>query len=78
MRVVRINGVDVHLLTAHPTPTVFDGADDRDGKRNCDEIRFWRACINGAGYIDDDAGTSGGLTANARFVMSAVLVPLEL
>jgi hypothetical protein len=38
---VRINGQDVHFLTAHPTPPTFDGAEDRNGKRNHDEIRFW-------------------------------------
>lgn len=67
---VRINGTQVHFLTAHPTPPVFDGAEDRNGKRNFDEIRFWKDYVNGAGYIYDDAGTIGGLAANAKFVIA--------
>ena len=31
----------VHFLVSHPTPPVFDGAEDRNGRRNLDEIRFW-------------------------------------
>ena len=31
----------VHFLVSHPTPPVFDGPEDRNGKRNFDEIRFW-------------------------------------
>jgi hypothetical protein len=45
---VRINGQDVHFLTAHPTPPTFDGAEDRNGKRNHDEIRFWADYVKGA------------------------------
>ncbi|WP_291990637.1 endonuclease/exonuclease/phosphatase family protein [Luteitalea sp.] len=67
---LKINGVEVHFLTAHPTPPVFDGSEDRNGKRNHDEIRFWKDYVNGAGYIYDDAGTFGGLAAGARFVIA--------
>lgn len=67
---VRINGQDVHFLTAHPTPPVFDGAEDRNGKRNHDEIRFWADYVKGAGYIYDDQGGAGGLTAGAKFVIA--------
>jgi hypothetical protein len=38
---VLIDGRRVHLLASHPTPPVFDGAEDRNGRRNHDEIRFW-------------------------------------
>jgi endonuclease/exonuclease/phosphatase family metal-dependent hydrolase len=31
----------LHLLAFHPTPPVFDGPEDRNGRRNSDEIRFW-------------------------------------
>ena len=31
----------LHFLVHHPTPPVFDGAEDRNGVRNRDEIRFW-------------------------------------
>jgi 3-phytase/alkaline phosphatase D len=67
---LKINGQTVHFLTAHPTPPVFDGAEDRNGKRNHDEIRFWKDYINGAGYVYDDAGTFGGLAAGAKFVIA--------
>ena len=51
----------VHFLVSHPTPPVFDGPEDRNGRRNFDEIRFWADYISGAGYIYDDQGRHGGL-----------------
>lgn len=64
-------GLVVHLLVSHPTPPVFDGAEDRNGKRNADEIRFWADYIDPArsGWVVDDAGKRGGLQAGARFVV---------
>ena len=53
----------IHLLVSHPTPPVFDGPEDRNGRRNYDEIRFWADYIGGgsaASYIYDDAGGTGG------------------
>ncbi|SEA80529.1 phytase [Rubrimonas cliftonensis] len=67
---VIVDGETVHILAAHPTPPVFDGAEDRNGKRNFDEIRFWTDYVSGKGdYIHDDAGNAGGLAADARFVI---------
>jgi len=66
---LNIGGTLVHVLVSHPTPPVFDTAEDRNGKRNHDEIRFWKDYINGATYMYDDAGTFGGLAANAPFVI---------
>lgn len=43
---IRVAGKTIHFLVAHPTPPVFDGAEDRNGCRNHDEIRFF------ADYID--------------------------
>ena len=37
----------VHFLVSHPTPPVFDGAEDRNGRRNHDEIRFWADYLRG-------------------------------
>jgi hypothetical protein len=51
----------VHFLVSHPTPPVFDGPEDRNGRRNFDEIRFWADYVSGAGYIYDDEGRRGGL-----------------
>ncbi|MGI8604774.1 MAG: endonuclease/exonuclease/phosphatase family protein [Verrucomicrobiales bacterium] len=69
------SGQTFHLLASHPTPPVFDGAEDRNGRRNHDEIRFWAEYISGAAWIYDDpraAGDSpdyGGLGAQERFVI---------
>lgn len=38
---VRVGRRTVHFLVSHPTPPSFDGAEDRNGRRNHDEIRFW-------------------------------------
>ncbi|MBW1655839.1 endonuclease/exonuclease/phosphatase family protein [Flavobacterium quisquiliarum] len=68
---VKIGKKTVHILASHPTPASFDGDEDRNGKRNHDEIRFWRDYIsdNSASYIYDDKGLKGGLSANSRFVI---------
>jgi hypothetical protein len=65
------NGETVHVLASHPTPPVFDGPEDRNGKRNHDEIRLWNDYITpGQGsYIYDDQGVFGGLTPGSRFVI---------
>jgi len=67
---LRINGQVVHFIVAHPTPPVFDGPEDRNGKRNHDEIRLLRDYIHGANYIVDDAGKPGGLAPGAKFVLA--------
>nr|WP_239995026.1 endonuclease/exonuclease/phosphatase family protein [Rhodosalinus sediminis] len=36
------------LLAFAATPPVFDGPEDRNGRRNADEIRFWRLFLDGA------------------------------
>ncbi|MEC4813973.1 MAG: phytase [Scytonema sp. PMC 1069.18] len=66
-----IDGQTVHVLASHPTPPVFDGAEDRNGKRNYDEIRFWADYITPGqgGYIYDDQGNKGGLAPGASFVI---------
>lgn len=38
----------LHLLAWHATPPVFDGPDDRNGRRNHDEAAFWRLFLEGA------------------------------
>lgn len=37
----------LNLMTFHATPPVFDGAEDRNGLRNRDEIRFWSVLMDG-------------------------------
>ncbi|MEM7807325.1 MAG: endonuclease/exonuclease/phosphatase family protein [Planctomycetota bacterium] len=35
----------IHVLAAHPTPPVFDGEEDRNGRRNSDEITLLTSLI---------------------------------
>ena len=67
-----INGRIVHLLCSHPTPPIFDGPEDSNGRRNFDEVRLWADYLTGgdqARWIRDDTGKSGGLAADADFVI---------
>jgi 3-phytase len=65
-------GETVHFLVSHPTPPVFDGAEDRNGRRNFDEIRFWADYVSPlrSRYIYDDRGRRGGLRFGERFVIA--------
>ena len=69
---VRVGRRVIHVLAAHPTPPVFDGDEDRNGRRNHDEIRFWRDYVTPfrGGYIYDDDGRRGGLPLFSRFVIA--------
>ena len=69
---ISIGGTTVHFLVSHPTPPVFDSAEDRNGRRNFDEIRFWADYVTpGAGrYIYDDEGAYGGLRPGSKFVIA--------
>jgi len=69
---VRIGDTVLHLLASHPTPPVFDGPEDRNGRRAFDEIRLWADYLSGcqaSGYIKDDKGRPGGLPPDAAFVI---------
>jgi len=69
---VRVGRDTVHVLAAHPTPPSFDGAEDRNGLRNHDEIRFWADYVRGgraARYQYDDQGHRGGLRPGSSFVI---------
>ena len=69
-----VGNKSIHFLVSHPTPPVFDGDEDRNGKRNHDEIRIWSDYINGsADYLYDDNGGTGGLAGDARFVIAGDL-----
>ncbi|WP_298890720.1 endonuclease/exonuclease/phosphatase family protein [uncultured Serinicoccus sp.] len=70
---IRVGNKTVHLLAAHPTPPTFDGPEDRNGRRNHDEIRFWADYVAGpqhSRYIYDDRGRTGGLRPGERFVIA--------
>ncbi|WP_289017504.1 endonuclease/exonuclease/phosphatase family protein [uncultured Ornithinimicrobium sp.] len=69
---VEIGNQTVHVLAAHPTPPTFDGPEDRNGRRNHDEIRFWADYVGSpkeSAYIYDDEGERGGLKPGERFVV---------
>ncbi|REL26844.1 endonuclease/exonuclease/phosphatase family protein [Thalassotalea euphylliae] len=68
---VIVDNKTVHVLASHPTPPVFDGPEDRNGKRNHDEIRFWQDYISGdaGSYIYDDNGQKGAMKNKAPFVI---------
>jgi endonuclease/exonuclease/phosphatase family metal-dependent hydrolase len=67
-----VGGTVVHVLAAHPTPSVFDGPEDYNGRRTFDEIRLLADYIAGGprgAYISDDAGRPGPLAPDAPFVV---------
>lgn len=73
---VRTGHGTVHFLVSHPTPPTFDGTEDRNGRRNHDEIRLWADYIGGrrrSAYLYDDKGGRGGLRPGARFVIAGDL-----
>lgn len=62
---VQVGTRTVHILASHPTPPVFDGPENRNGKRNHDEIRFWSDYLTagaGGAWIRDDQAGHGGFT----------------
>jgi len=68
---ILIAGRTIHVLASHPTPPVYDGPEDRNGRRNHDEIRFWVDYLteNQGDYIYDDRQVRGGLPSTAEFVV---------
>lgn len=59
---VLLNDAPVHLLVFHASPPVFDGAEDRNGLRNHDELVFWQRYLDGA----------FGPAPKGRFVLAGV------
>ncbi len=68
---VQVGNKTIHILASHPTPPVFDGEENRNGRRNHDEIRFWHDYITPSkgDYIYDDKHKFGGLDKQQRFVI---------
>lgn len=71
---IKVGDKTIHLLASHPTPPVFDKEEDKNGRRNHDEIRIWKDYIaNKADYLYDDTGIKGGLGKGAHFVIAGDL-----
>jgi hypothetical protein len=68
---VKVGRETVHVLASHPTPPTFDGLEDRNGRRNHDEIRFWADYVTPgeSTYIVDDEGGKRGLRPSETFVI---------
>ena len=64
-----VGGETVHGLFSHPTPSVFDGPNNFNGRWNHDEVRFFADYVAGADYIYDDSGMRGGLADDASYVL---------
>ncbi|WP_324755322.1 endonuclease/exonuclease/phosphatase family protein [Roseovarius sp. Pro17] len=72
----------VTLLAFHASPPVFDGPEDRNGRRNHDQLRFWRHYLDGAfgdapdarfvllGHANQDPNRSEGIKAGIRGLLS--------
>lgn len=69
---IDIGGKVMHFLVCHPTPPVFDGAEDKNGRRNHDEIRLWADYLlpKNSGYLYDDVSVHGGIAPLQRFVIA--------
>jgi 3-phytase len=74
---LQINRRWVHVLASHPTPPAFDGPEDRNGKRNHDEIALWKMYLDEATLpemsnitrLKDDDGRLRGIEWGAPFVI---------
>lgn len=69
---VEAPGGRFHLLASHPTPPAFDGEEERNKRRNSDEIRLTADYVAGgerAAYFYDDEGVAGGLPEGEEFVV---------
>ncbi|WP_299298442.1 endonuclease/exonuclease/phosphatase family protein [uncultured Tateyamaria sp.] len=74
------------LMTFHASPPVFDGPEDRNGKRNADEIRLWEQVLTGevgtpppgpfviAGDANLDPVDGSGIKPAIRSLLSSPLV----
>ena len=70
---VVVEGDTLHLWVSHPTPPAFDGPEDRNGRRNFDEIMFWVLYLEGRDALADDGGVTGGYGSSSPFVIAGDL-----
>jgi hypothetical protein len=70
---IRIDGKIIHLFLSHPTPPSFDGDEDRNGRRNFDEIKFWVDYLADDPKLYDDKNISGGFKNTELFLIAGDL-----
>jgi len=70
---IHIDGKTLHLFLSHPTPPAFDGEEDRNGRRNFDEIKFWVHYINNDEALYDDKDVQGGYNSSDPFLIAGDL-----
>lgn len=69
---IEVGGRLVHLFASHPTPQGFDGPEDKNGRRNFDEIKLWTKYLDGDALVDD-SGQAGGFDSTDPFVVAGDL-----
>lgn len=70
---IDIAGRTLHLFLSHPTPQGFDGEEDRNGRRNFDEIKLWVEYLDAGEALTDDQGATGGYRSSDPFVIAGDL-----
>jgi hypothetical protein len=70
---IDVNGKKIHLLLSHPTPPSFDGEEDRNGRRNFDEIKLWVNYLADDPALYDDKNVKGGYKNNNPFLIAGDL-----
>jgi len=68
-----VEGDTLHLFACVPTPGIFDGPEDRNGRRNYDEVGFWVRYLADEAALYDDRGVRGGYRARKPFVIAGDL-----
>lgn len=66
---IRVGDETIHAVIAHPTPPVFDGPENFNGRRNHGENKLLGDYVGGAEYVYDDDGCEGGLDEDEPFVI---------
>ncbi|SFQ02540.1 Endonuclease/Exonuclease/phosphatase family protein [Roseivivax halotolerans] len=54
---IKVSGSTLSLLAYHATPPVFDGPEDRNGRRNHDETMLWAHVLQGALHVPAPAAS---------------------
>ena len=70
---VSLGDTRVHVFASHPTPPVFDGPEDRNGRRNFDEVKFWVEYLDDGSTLYDDAGVTSGYGTTEPFMIAGDL-----